>query len=113
LEAPEWVQQEVQRNGQARRVPKKVTRIPDMSGVYWIGGVVLLPDKSPVPAVLVTDTDAGGELLKTFWYVDERWYEQSDPDLPKALKTTKLFPYDYKFNVPLERDIFHGSSNGR
>jgi len=107
LAASEWVQQEVERNGEVRRVPKKLAKLPDQSGVYWVSGTIVLPTKQRVAAVLVVDTDAGGELLNTFWFVDGKWYEQADPELPKALSTPDLFPYDYNFNVPLERDVFH------
>lgn len=109
LRSPEWVQQEVDRDGEAVRSIRKLSIVPDASGVFWMHGVVLLPSGRKLDGVFVVDTDSGGELLASYWRHGDEWYSQDDVDLPAALGLSReeMFPYDYALTVPLEKDIYH------
>lgn len=84
-------------------------RIPANHGIYWVPGETILPSGRRLPSVFRVDTDSGGELTGTYWFIGDKWYDQQDADTLPALSLTRaeVFPYDWRFNVPLERDIFH------
>jgi len=109
LNAPEWVQRETEQYGEIVRTVKKIAKVPNRSGIYWMHGSVILRLENKVDAVFVVDSDAGGKLLQSYWHVGNVWYAQEDPELPAALGLGReeMFPYDYMFTVPLERDSFH------
>lgn len=86
------------------------SRVPKASGEYWIHGTTILSGGVELPSVLVVDTDSGGTLRAVFWKgADGGWIDSQNPQVPEmlGLSRDRIFPFDWRFDVPLEQDIFH------
>lgn len=83
--------------------------IPKASGVYWVHGATVVRSGLEIDSVFQVDTDSGGTLLTIFWWINETWYKHDDEGAVSALGLSKeeIFPFDWRFTVPLEEDIFH------
>ena len=105
--APEWVACEQESKTVVQRLPT----IPDDGHLYWVGGAVVLADGRQLSAVFVTT--GRGELHAAFWHVAGTWLSHDDPELSTHLGSPgeELFPFQFKFNVPVERDAFHTLSS--
>jgi len=86
-----------------------LSRIPKRDGTYWIFGHTTLKCGRTLESVFVVDTESGGTLSRVFWRVERNWFDQQDPEILGALALTReeVFPYDWKYAVGLEEDIFH------
>lgn len=102
-----FVLQEVGEQGDANVLSVKI--VPKASGVYWIGGTTVAKSGLEIDSVFRVDTNSGGTLLSTFWWVDGAWYkhEDNEPLIVLGLSKKDVFPFDWQFTVPLEEDIFH------
>jgi hypothetical protein len=107
LNAPDWVMREQAGKTVAVRLPG----VPDDGNLYWVGGTVIAKSGIQVPAVFTTT--GRGELHASFWRVGTEWFASDDPALPVALGSDRreLWPFDYRFNVPVERDTYHSPSS--
>ena len=87
----------------------RICKVPPSSGIYWIAGETLLKNGINVKSVFRVDTDSGGSLVDVYWWIEGNWYDQNDLDVFKALGTSRseVFPYDWKYHVPLSIDIYH------
>lgn len=105
-ESPTFVLRETGRQGEADVLT--VTKVPK-GGIYWIGGKCILKLGREVESVFRVDTDSGGSLLSVFWWIDSAWYRHEDVDALKKLGLAKedAFPFDWRFSIALEKDIFH------
>jgi hypothetical protein len=103
LNAPDWVMRE--ENG--RTVVLHLPRVPDDGNFYWIGGTIIVGGIENVPAVFTVS--GRDEIQASFWRANDEWFASDDPRLPEALAKERndLFPFDWRFNVPLERDAYH------
>jgi len=83
--------------------------VPRASGVYWVGGMTVVKSGREIDSVFRVDTDSGGTLVSIYWWINGKWYKHEDGDALSALGLSKeeVFPYDWRFTVPLEEDIFH------
>lgn len=102
-----FVLQEDGERGEANVLSIEV--VPSASGVYWIAGKTIAKSGREIESVFRVDTDSGGTLISVFWWIDGNWYEHEDEDVPEALGLSRdeVFPFDWRFAVPLEKDIFH------
>ena len=83
--------------------------VPVSAGVYWIGGTTILKNGLRVDSVFRVNTESGGTLLKTYWWVGDSWYSSDDAEAMKALGCAGnvAFPFDWEYNTPLAEDIYH------
>lgn len=102
-----FVFKEIGKNGEAEVITP--ISIPYSSGVYWISGITILKSNKELESVFVVDTDTGGTLLAVYWWINKNWYEQSDDEVYSALNDRRdnIFPFDWRYNVKLEKDIYH------
>lgn len=89
-------------------------QVPKSSGEYWIHGTSILASGADRPSVFVVDTDSGGTLRAIFWKTASGWIDSQDPQAPDnlGLPRDRIFPFDWRFDVPLEEDIFHPDPGG-
>ncbi len=89
------------------------TAIPDKSGEYLIHGTTTLKCGHELESVFHIDTATGGTLRAIYWMLTSGWTDSQDADAPSALSLdrSEVFPFDWTFSVPLERDIFHPAGN--
>jgi hypothetical protein len=87
----------------------KPERVPANDGIYWVAGTTVLKSGRELSSVFCVDTDSGGELLAAFWWIDGKWYSQQDDATLRALglSRSEVFPYDWRYHVPLTEDIYH------
>ena len=78
-------------------------------GICWVGGTSILKSGRDVESVFRVDTDSGGTLVSVYWWIGGNWYEHDDADALTALGLSRdqVFPFDWRFCVALEEDIFH------
>ena len=83
--------------------------IPANDGIYWVAGTTVLKSGCELSSVFCVDTDSGGELLEVFWWINGKWYRQQDDGALAALRLSHsdVFPYDWRYHVPLAEDIYH------
>lgn len=86
-----------------------MTVVPKASGVCWVGGTTIVKSGREIESVFRVDTNSGGTLMSIFWWIDGKWYKHEDADALSALGLSKdeVFPFDWRFAIPLEEDIFH------
>lgn len=92
-----------------RMTCESLNEIPSSSGVYWVGGTTVASSGREIDSVFRVDTDSGGNLLSIYWWINEQWYEHDDDESLSALGLPKeeVFPFDWRFAVPLQHDTFH------
>ena len=102
-----FVLKEVGNEGEADVVSLKM--IPKSDGVYWVGGTTVVKSEREIDSVFRVDTNTGGTLVSVFWWIDGKWYRHEDQDALTALSLSKddVFPFDWRFAVALEEDMFH------
>ncbi len=102
----QFVMHETGTDGSADVLVKK--QIPSKNGIYWIAGQTILKNGKDIDSVFRVDTDSGGTLLSVFWKIGGYWYDQQDSDVLTALGDfgKNIFPYEWRYSVPLEEDIF-------
>jgi hypothetical protein len=83
--------------------------VPSGSGVYWISGTTVTKSGQEIVSVFRVDTDTGCTLNSIFWWIDGGWIASDDNNAMSALSLSKedVFPFDWRFPVPLQEDIFH------
>ena len=82
--------------------------IPNDGSIYWLAGHSVLASGKEVASVFVIE-HGGGNLVGVYWFVDNAWYKSDDPDASDALGIPQegIFPFDWKYAIPVENDIFH------
>lgn len=87
----------------------RVNKIPPNNGIYWIPGDTVLKNGVTLDSVFQVDTSSGGSVLSVYWWINGRWYDQNDIDTIEALglARSEIFPYDWKYHIPLSVDIYH------
>lgn len=103
LDAPDWAMREEKRG----TLVKKLSRIPDDGAMWWLAGIIILANGDEMVAVF--STSSSGELFVVVARVGDEWVEPNDPEFRRriGLNTTEIFPYDWRFNIPFEKDVFH------
>ena len=104
--------------------------IPNDGSIYWLAGHSVLASGKEVASVFVIEHGGGnlvgvywfgklsvtragclggGNLGGVYWFVDNAWYKSDDPDASDALGIPQegIFPFDWKYAIPVENDIFH------
>lgn len=86
-----------------------VSLVPNDDGIYWVGGTTKLANGRELPSVFRVDTNAAGNLLSIYWKIGSDWYEHDSEEVFSRLgiQTNEVFPFDWSYNVPLEKDAFH------
>ncbi|UUO04530.1 hypothetical protein M4951_14135 [Blastopirellula sp. J2-11] len=86
-----------------------MTVVPKASGMYWIGGSTIVRSGREIESVFRVDTNSSGTPASIFWWIDGTWYKHEDADALIALGLSKdeVFPFDWRFAIRLEEDIFH------
>jgi hypothetical protein len=81
-----------------------MTLVPKESGVCWIRGQSIAKSGREIESVFRV-----GTIASIFWWIDGEWYSHEDADALSALGLSKegVFPFDWRFDIPLEDDIFH------
>ena len=104
----DFVLHEIGENGEVEVV--NPSEVPANTGVYWVYARIILKSQKHIDGVFRLDTDSGGSHLEVFWSVKDQWFRQDDSDLLSALGGNRadIFPYDWKYGVPLEEDLYHG-----
>jgi len=102
-----FVMREIGDSGEAEVFVSPLVR--SATGMYWMAGTTALSNGREIESVFHVDTDAGGELLATYWWIDDQWFKHDDKAAYVALGLTRkeVFPFDWRFAVPLEVDVFH------
>jgi hypothetical protein len=92
-----------------RTVVKKLAIVPNVSGVHWISGWTTAANGKIIESVFKVDTDTSGSLLSAYWLIGGVWYISTDGDALVALASQRneVFPFDWRYDVPLEVDLFH------
>lgn len=84
--------------------------VPKNKGEFWIAGNTHLNCGKVIPSVFIVDTNSGGTLINVYWLIDNNWWDfQERPavEMILGLDFDEIFPFDWKYKVPLEVDIFH------
>jgi hypothetical protein len=102
-----FVFKEIGKDGEAEVITP--IYIPSASGVFWISGVTILKSNKELESVFIVDTDTGGTLLAVYWWINHNWYEQNDDEVFSVINDSRdnIFPFDWRYNVKLEKDIYH------
>lgn len=102
-----FVLKEIGKNGKAEVISPQI--IQSSSGIYWLSGVTIFKSKIEIQSIFVVDTNSGGTLLEVYWNINKNWYEQNDSDVFLALGDSRdnIFPYNWRYNVKLEKDLYH------
>ncbi|WP_305968636.1 MULTISPECIES: hypothetical protein [unclassified Mameliella] len=105
--APRFVLRSDPQTGQ--HAVRNPSQVPRADGEYWMHGTSILSNGAELASVFVVDTDSGGTLRAIFWLSDSGWIDSQDPQAPDTLDLPRdrIFPFDWRFDVPLEEDIFH------
>ncbi len=84
------------------------TSIPNDGSDYWVAATSFLKCGRQLPTVAVIW--AGGETGKFYWFSGGRWIESDDPVTLNTLglKHDEVFPFDWRYAVPLDADPYHG-----
>lgn len=87
----------------------RINKIPAGDGIYWISGHTTIKNGITLDSVFRVDTTSGGAVLSVYWWINGQWYDQNDADTKDALGLTlvDIFPYDWKYHIPLSVDIYH------
>lgn len=86
-------------------------RVPALDGFYWVHGETTLNSGRKVESAFHIDTDSGGELYEVYWWIDGKWYDHQDPKAHLLLGSKEqIFPFDWRFSVPLTEDSHHTST---
>lgn len=96
--------------GDGNAIVKSLEVVPDKRGVFWISGVTTFNAGQNIQSGFIVDTNSGGTLLDVYWLIGKNWWNfQERPAVIKALKLSEdqVFPFDWRFSIPLENDIFH------
>ena len=88
----------------------KLASLPRASGRYFVAGNTLTKSGHKIRSVFEIDTHADGELRLLYWKAGDRWFFWDDDTAYQALtiKKTDVFPFDWKLDIPLDEDAFHG-----
>jgi hypothetical protein len=86
----------------------QLPNVPNDGSVYWIGGESLLPVGRRIPSVFVVE-HGGGNLIAVYWWIEKEWWTPSDADTlgVLGLRRDEVFPFDWRYAVPVENDIYH------
>lgn len=105
--SPAFVMRENSKSG--RLELKSLSEVPDGDGVYWVAATCRLKNSLELPAVIRVDTNAGGSLQAVFWKIHGVWFDHADPAGLHSMGITpkEAFPFDWKYRVPLHRDLYH------
>ena len=101
------VLQELDDQGRAKVLT--LDTVPKSDGIYWAGGTAVLKNGTEVESVFRVNTDTGGTLLSSYWWIGSAWYETDEAAALSAAGCTKedAFPFDWRYNTPLSEDIYH------
>ncbi len=83
-------------------------QIPVSDDFYWVSGTTILNNGIEVESVFYINSD-GGTLISVFWRVDECWFKSDDKSVTGVLdlNNSEIFPFDWRYNTPLSKDIYH------
>ncbi|WP_157994822.1 hypothetical protein [Paracoccus tegillarcae] len=83
--------------------------VPENDGDYLVHGTTKLASGTELESVFCVDTDSGGDLAAVYWQTKKGWMNSQDARLPAVLGVERheIFPFGWKFSVPLENDTFH------
>ena len=105
--SPSFVLKEIGDEGEHEVLSIKI--IPKDSGNYWVGGTTKIKNGTEFDSVFIIDTNSGGSLIQVYWFINEQWFEQDSSLTLTELSLSKsdVFPYDWRYAIELEKDIYH------
>jgi len=85
------------------------TQIPDSDGEYLVHGITVTACGTEIVSVFMVNTNSGGTIQAVYWRAHARWIDSQDERVSTFLNIERddIFPFDWKFSIPLENDIFH------
>ena len=86
----------------------RVDVVPAEAGTAWVAAEITPANGSPFAAIVRADTN-GGELNGAYVKRDGTWYTLTDTNTTAllGLEASDVYPFEYRFAVPFERDHFH------